>query len=315
MDIPTSQAPADTPALPLDECLSELTAGTFSYGFLPALSDLSRDQVRLVERAWAGIPHELRRRLVGSALDLCEENVQYQFGRLFRIGMTDGEADVRQVSIAGLWEDDSRSLIRELIGVARSDDSADVRAAAVRHLADAIAGLTDEDDLSERVGDLLLAIADDDSEPSVVRRRAIEGVGSLDQTEETRDIIREAFEHGDPALEAAALAAMGRSLESMWLSVVRAALPSEDPEIRYEASRALGQLGGADDVPALAERALDEDSDVRLAAVMALGDIGGPGAVRVLRNLADRTDNLDEEAIREALDAALLMNDPMRIPS
>ena len=46
--------------------------------------------------------------------------------------------------------------------------------------------------------------------PGQLLRRAIEAIGALDQTEETRSLIRAAWEHGDQTLEAGALTAMGR---------------------------------------------------------------------------------------------------------
>lgn len=315
MDIPTSRAQTSTPP-PLEDCLSQLAAGTFAYGHLASFSDLSREQARSVERAWPGIEHTVRRRLIAAAVDLCEENVEYQFGRLFRIGLADVEPDIRQIAIAGLWEDDSRSLLRDLMQVVLEDRSDDVRASALRHLGDAIPRLIEEDsdgDLLERISDLVLATAGDEGASALVRRRAIEAVGGLEPSEETQDVIQEAWEHGDQALEASALVAMGRSMESRWLPIVRSALGSEDAEIRFEAARALASLGTSDDVPSLAERTLDEDADIRRAAISALGEIGGPGAVRVLRNLAREADEVDQALIDEALDAALLMNDPFRM--
>jgi HEAT repeat protein len=318
MDTPTSQAQAESNLPTLEDCLSHLAAGTFAYGDLASFSDLSRDQARHVERTWATLPHDSRRKVIAAAVDLLEESVDYQFNRLFRIGLSDDEPDIRQLSIAGLWEDDTRSLLTDLIAVANDDESDDVRAAAVRHLGNALGRLIDEgsdEELVLRISDLVLAFASDEDESTVVRRRAVEAVGNLDQNDETREIILAAWEFGDQALEAGALLAMGHTLESRWRAVVRQAASSPDAELRFEAARALGSIGSSDDVPVLAEHTLDEDADVRLAAIAALGEIGGPGAVRVLRNLAEQVDDSVKEAIEDALDAALLMADPLRVPS
>ena len=40
MDIPTSQAQANEPSISLEECLSQLAAGTFAFGQLASFSDL-----------------------------------------------------------------------------------------------------------------------------------------------------------------------------------------------------------------------------------------------------------------------------------
>ncbi len=273
MDTPTSQAQTNQPTLTLDECLSQLAAGTFAYGQLATFSDLPRDRMRRVAQAWPEIEHGIRRKLIAAAVDLGEDSVEYQFNRLFRLGLTDDESDIRQLAITGLWEDESTSLLEELIRVAVDDEAVDVRAAALVHLGDAIPRLIDsgDDDLVERIGDLVLTLAEDADESAIIRRRAIEAIGGLEQTDETRELIHDSIDHGDQTLEAAALVAMGRSLESRWLSHVRGAIADDDPEIRYEASRALGAIGTSDDIALLAERTLDEDSDVRRAAVMALG--------------------------------------------
>ena len=146
----------------------------------------------------------------------------------------------------------------------------------------------------------------------MVRRRAVEAVGALKQNDRTREAILDAYQHGDATLEAGALVAMGRSLESRWRTIVRAALISEDPEVRFEAARALGTIGTSDDVPDFSELTLEDDTDIRQAAIAALGEIGGPGAIRVLRNLSRQAHDGDDEAINDAVDAAQLGSDPLQ---
>ena len=224
MDTPTSQAQTKQPSISLEQCLSQLAAGTFAYGQLAAFSDLSRERLRQVEAGWSKIEVATRRRLIAEAIELAEENVQYQFGRLCRFALSDPDAEVRQLAITGLWEDESDSLLRELIDVARQDESSDVRAAAVALVGDAIERLKEHDpevDALDAISALILEYAEDERQPTLVRRRAVEAVGALDQDNRTREAILNAFEHGDQTLEAGALVAMGRSLEGRWRTVVR----------------------------------------------------------------------------------------------
>jgi HEAT repeat protein len=318
MDTPTSQAQTKPPSISLEACLSELATGTFTYSQLAAFSDLSRQGLRQVESAWPSIDPALRRRLIAEAIDLANENILYQFDRLCRFALSDPHPDVRQVALSGLWEDQTESLLNELLEIARSDESADVRAGAIDLLGNALPTLLEDDvatELVSQIGSLVCNFASDASLSTVIRRRAIEAVGYLEPTEQTRALILAAFQHGDQALEAGALAAMGRSLESRWRTVVRSLLTSEDPELRFESAQALGQIGTADDIAELSKLALDEDADVRSAVILALGEIGGPGAVRVLRNLLEVAADSDRETIQDALDAALLSSDPLRTPS
>jgi HEAT repeat protein len=292
-----------------------LRAGSFAYAQLASFSDLPRDSARAVERAWLEIPAEARRRLISEAVELAEANVQYQFNRLCRIALTDPDAEVRRRAIAGLWEDETRSTIEALLPIAEGDDSADVRAGATVFLGDALERLSDDGDdatLIERIARLVTTIAANEREPTVTRRRAIEALGSLSQTTDVRQLIRDAYEHGDQAIEAAALAAMGRSLDSRWRPVLRAVLKSDDAEIRFEAARSLGMVGNEDDVVGIAELVDDEDPDVRRVAILALGEIGGPGAVRILRAMANRDDESVADLVQEALDNALIGIDPLR---
>lgn len=314
MDTPTSRT-AKSPALPLDRSLAELRAGSFAYTQLAALSDLSREGARTVEGTWLDIPPNARRSLIVEAAQSTEANVEYQFNRLFRIALHDPEPDIRQHSISALWEDETSSLVAELLSIAESDSSADVRAAAIAVLANSVERLvdwSDSDALIDRIASLVTGIAASDGEPTVTRRQATESLGELNQSPEVRRLIQEAYEHGDQALEAGALAAMGRSLDVRWRPVVRAALKSQDAEIRFEAARSLGLVGTEDDVSELAHLIDDIDLDVHQAAILALGEIGGVGAVRVLRTLAQREDPADAEVIQDALENAVSGRDPLR---
>lgn len=315
MDTPTFQTADSSDAPPLDRCLSELKAGTFAYAQLSAFSDLSRGAARELERSWLQFPESVRRRLIGEAVDLAEVNVQYQFNRLFRVALDDPEPDIRQRAIAGLWEDETMSLVADLIPIAESDPSADVRAAAIAFLGGALERLAGEhgsQDEIERIHALVMTVAAADGEPTITRSKAIEALGCLGDANDVRQAIHNAYEHGDQALEAAALAAMGRSLDARWRPVLRAVLKSDDAEIRFEAARSLGMVGNGDDVAGIAELVDDDDTDVRHAAILALGEIGGPGSVRILRTLAGRGDASIAELVREALDNALIGSDPLR---
>jgi HEAT repeat protein len=316
MDTPTSPAPASPSSLSLESCLLQLASGTFSYNQLAAFSDLCREGLKKVEAVWPEIDDATRRRLIAEAVELGAANVLYQFRRLHRLALHDPFAEIRQLAISGLWEDDSASLLVELLEIAREDESEDVRAAAVARLGDSLEELQDLDESPEyveRIAEFVTDLARDRSQAAIIQRRAIEAVGAVRQSPETRELIQDAWEHGDQSVEAGALIAMGRTYESRWRPVVRTALTSEDPELRFAAARALGGVGTSDDVPELAGLARDEDAEVRQSAITSLGEIGGQGAIRVLRNLADESDEPDRTAIEEALDYALLGVEPFRV--
>ena len=115
MDTPTSQAQANEPSISLNECLSQLAAGTFAYGQLPAFSDLSREGLRSVEGVWPSIDPVTRHRLIAEAIDLAEENVQYRFERLCRLALRDPDSEIRRLAVSGLWEVETSSMLYEMI--------------------------------------------------------------------------------------------------------------------------------------------------------------------------------------------------------
>ena len=309
MDTHTFQAARNPIALTADNSLEYLKEGRVDETIVAALSDLSRLQVRSLTVAWPSLSTDIRQKVVLTARGLADQQVELDFSRLFRIALNDPDSENRLIAIAGLADDDSRSCRELLLRVAVTDQSEDVRGAAIAGLTDAIDHFLDPDEDDELVaafGAYVTRVAEQPNSPFVVRTRAIEALGIVPQTIETRALINAAWEHGDSALEVAALLAMARSRESRWLDLVRPQLDSEDAEVRYAAVRAIGNIGSTDDVEQVTKSLLDADEDVRIAAIAALGEIAGPGAVRVLRNYREHAPDGEQIAITEALDAALL---------
>jgi len=309
MDTPSFPAEPDYIATPFELCLTELQAGTFRSGQVDELSDLSRVQLRRLGAIWSSIPVDTRTKLLTAIVDAGEASVEVDFRRVLRLALHDPEAELRKIAISGLWEDDSRSCQEELLRLAVEDPSFDVRAIALANMTNFIetAVENEEDaDLVEAFESLVVRLAEDDATPVVARTRAIEGLGVIAQSITTRALINVAWEHGDSALEVAALMAIARSHEARWLALVRPQLSSGDSDVRYAALRALAAIGTSDDVEAIARCVVDEDADVRVGAIFALGEIGGPGAVRILRNRHSTAPAEERDAIAAALDTALI---------
>jgi HEAT repeat protein len=239
--------------------------------------------------------------------ELAEENVDLNFSRALRACLEDPSPAVRQLAIDALWEEESTDLIDRFLSILDSDESQDVRAAAAQGLGkfadQASLGELSADD-SNRIWTALVETAANSSEPYIVRRKALESVAVYGSLPEIECLIAEAYDADDPGFHAAALYAMGRTLDRRWLDILISELESEDAEMRYEAARATGAIGDVRAVQGLATVALDEDDEVRQEAIISLGRIGGTGAERILRNLAETADPKDREAIAEALGEA-----------
>jgi HEAT repeat protein len=247
--------------------------------------------------------------------ELSEERVELNFGRALRIALDDSSAVVRQLAVAGLWEDESTELLDRLRDILENDESPDVRAQAAaaleRYSSKAAVGSVDET-VASTLREALRRSATDADAPYAVQRRALESLGPYAADPEISALITEAFESDDHGLQCSALYAMGRSQDLRWLPTILAQLDGDDAEIRFEAARAAGLLGYADALPVLLQAARDDDVEVRHMAINAIGQIGGRGAVRALERLAEDAGEADLELIQAAIDDVNTLLDPLQ---
>jgi len=297
------------------EAISAIRDGDLSQTQVARLSDLSRANARTLAAAWSTIPEDNRVSLVRRFDELSEERVELNFGRALRIALGDRSAVVRQLALAGLWEDESSEYLDRLRVMLENDESPDVRAQAAAALErfsnKAAAGSLDEtvaSDLREK----LRRSASDKGAPYAVQRRALESLGPYASDPEISSLIKGAFDSGDHGLQCSALYAMGRSQDSQWLPTILVQLESEDPEIRFEAARAAGLLGSTDALPVLLQAARDDDAEVRHVAISAIGQIGGRGAVRALERLAEDAGEADLELIQAAIEDVNTLLEPLQ---
>ncbi len=310
-----SQEHTDQPPAKLAEAIAAIRGGDLSQTQIARLSDLSRKNARTLGAAWESIPENNRINLVRRFDELSEERVELNFGRALRIALDDSSAVVRQLAVAGLWEDESTELLDRLRDILENDESPDVRAQAAaaleRFSSKAAVGSVDET-VASTLRDALRRSATDADAPYAVQRRALESLGPYAPDPEISALITEAFESDDHGLQCSALYAMGRSQDLRWLPTILAQLEGDDAEIRFEAARAAGLLGYADALPMLLQAARDDDVDVRHVAIDAIGQIGGRGAVRALERLAEDAGEADLELIQSAIDDVNTLLEPLQ---
>lgn len=310
-----SQEQPQRPRSLVGEAIAAIQDGDLSQTQVARLSDLSRDNERALAAAWDSIPEANRVDLVRRFDELSEERVELNFGRALRIALGDPSAVVRQLAVAGLWEDESSDLLGRLREILENDESPDVRAQAAaaleRFASKAAVGSLDDRVASELRNELHLS-ASQAGAPYAVQRRALESLGPYASDPEVSSLIMEAFDSADHGLQCSALYAMGRSQELRWLPIILEQLESEDPEIRFEAARAAGLLGSADALPVLLQAARDEDAEVRHVAISSIGQIGGRGAVRALERLAEDAGEADLELIEAAIDDVNTLLEPLQ---
>ena len=296
-----------TPLAELNEALERLAGGAdLLPSELPVLSDLDREQVRVLEASWPRIPDEVRVRLVTEAVRLSDETVDVEFSRFARVAVGDPLAEVRAAAVEALRESPHRATARALTAVVRDDDSEDVAAAAADILGEFVLRL-ELGRFAEREGEAVVdglraAVADPARAPAV-RASALESLAprSLEWIE---GLMLEAYYGDDETVRLAAVRAMGLSAREEWLEYVMEQFDSGDPEFRREAAIAAGEIASEDAVARLADLFVDADEDVAKAAVEAVGEIGGEVAIEYLREFAEEAPEGWLDLVREALDAA-----------
>ena len=220
-----------------------------------------------------------------------------------------------QLGIEGLWEQEERWLITELVNLLRSERGAQVRAASAVALGK-FPVLALEGKIPPQEGALiyrvLMDFLEDEIEDLEVRRRCLEALAPYN-TEEVRDYIRWAYDDEDQDLRSSSIYAMGKTGELSWLPVLLLELESSDAAVRYETANACGELADQQATPQLVELLDDEDPEVRLASIAALGKIGGAEARRALIDCVQDGDAAMSEAAHAELENLQFLDDPMRL--
>ena len=302
-----ASAPDERPADEFKETLRIVgdTRKRLAHRELRGLSDIGRDAEDAFFELWREIDLDRRREIARAMVDLAEDNVDVDFRDAFSACLADEDARVREAAVAGLWDDDRPRTMRALLALLVKDPDDSVRAASALALG-RFAYQASLDELSQRhVAPLreALAGAARDLDLSVeVRRRALESAGYFHGAD-LDEAIATAYASGNAELKASALVAMGHSLDTRWMPVLRTELASPDPVMQYEAARAAGEWGeeAVSLVALLLPLAETGDSQIYSAAIWALGQIGGDAAQRTLRRLAQDRDADRQEAAQEAL--------------
>jgi hypothetical protein len=197
--------------MPSEEYLNELKdrRGLFSRRDWGAFTMLPEEAPALAE-VWPQVEVARRRQVLRRLLDLAEDNVEMDFDRVYMVALNDDDAEVRALSIQGLWEHEDRDAIGPLVDILRNDPSATVRAEAATALGSFVLRaefqqLNSMD--SRRIEEALQAAIDDAAESAEVAAALESGCA------ERRGCVgaSSAYRSDNWRLRVSAVRAMGRS--------------------------------------------------------------------------------------------------------
>ena len=193
----------------------------FPPKYLYRFSDIKRDDLEILRIHWADIPLWNRRALLEDVEELALRDTMLSFEDLARFAVEDTDPHVRMLAVQTLWEYESSDLASLFIRLLREDRDSSVRTAAAAGLGRFVfAGELDKipEQILSEVEDCLLAVSESGgSEPE--RQKALISLGYSSRVEVT-PLIESAYRSADPGWIAAALNAMGHSLNERWIPVV-----------------------------------------------------------------------------------------------
>jgi HEAT repeat protein len=267
------------------------------------LSDLSTEDLEALRHEWTAVESTRRQMIISQLVHHAASNFTYDFREIFRFCLYDPDPGIRSAAIAGLTEEEDELFISRLARFVKDDPAEEVREAAVTALGKfaifaELGDLPDHD--CKTIYNVLLSVLNNKKEVSAIKGEALVSIAAFHVTG-VKTLIEEAYNGTDIRYKSAALRAMGRNCDPLWLDTLFKELENEDMDIRYEAIMACGELNHEKAVPVLIGFTGDKNLRIREAAIMALGEIGGQKARDTLNNLAKNSRGKTRQAAELAI--------------
>jgi HEAT repeat protein len=271
---------------------------------LSELSDLDAVRVEQLRDNWSHVPLKRRLALIKELGTQADHHIEFCFDHVNRLGLTDLNAEIREIAIRNLWECEETDLATSFLASLLDDPEPLVRSAAANALGlFVLLGETNKinPDLLYDIEEGLISAAVEDQSDNV-RRSSLESLG-YSSRQEVAQLIQESYNSEDEAQIQSALLAMGRSANDEWNTDVLSKLHHPSPSIRSEAARAAGELEILEATNPLIELLEDVNQDVMNAAIWALGQIGGDMSAVALYQVLENAEGEELlQIIHDALD-------------
>ena len=297
----------NTDSISFQSVLDALTSSgkDFPRRYLQQFSDIDPLELKTLLDVWPSVNTNRKVTLLEGLRILAEEDTLVNFDDFARAILNDPDPAVQIRAIRLLSECEDTKLASTFLAMLKKDADIHVRVEAA-HALGLFVDLGELEEISEKIyckiEDALLAVAGGEDDPHV-RRAALESLGYSSRIE-VSTLIESSFHREDPAWQASALVAMGRSVDERWEEDVLRSLVNVNDNVRLVAVQAAGNLE-LKSARTILLRMLNEEEDdsVLNAVIWSLSQIGGEDVRTYLENLLDQTE--DEELIaylEEALD-------------
>jgi HEAT repeat protein len=277
------------------------TKKDFPKRYLQLFSDIGPLELKTLLDVWPRISLARKLVLLNGFLALMESDMLVSFEDIGRALLNDPDADVRATAIRLLAEAHDAKLAGSLIEILKNDPELEPRLEAAKLLGEfVLLGELDEfpDEVHIQTEDALLFIHNGEDH-AALRRACLESLGFSSRME-VEALIRAAFNRTDRAWIVSALVAMGRNSDDQWTDQVVSMLLDVDTRIRHAAVQAAGELRIEEARTILLKLLEDEDDDeVTAAAIWSLSQIGGEDVRPYLETLIDQTEDDDVIAYLE----------------
>lgn len=275
----------------------------FPKRYLQLFSDIGPLELKTLLATWSRVSLTRKLVLLNGFLNLMESDMLVSFEDIGRALLTDEDAEVRAAAIRLLAEANDAKLAGSLIEILKNDPELEPRLEAAKLLGEFVL-LAELDEFPDEVHiqteDALLFIHNGEDH-AALRRTCLESLGYSSRIE-VEALIRAAFNRTDRAWIVSALVAMGRNSDDQWTDQVVSMLVDVDTRIRFAAVKAAGELRIEEAGPLLLKLLEDEEDDeVTSAAIWSLSQIGGEDVRPYLENLIEQTE--DEDLIAYLEDA------------
>lgn len=287
----------------LDTLLSDRK--DFPRRYLQEFSDIGALELKAVLDIWPRVKPSRKLTLLEELDALAEVDTLVSFDDFARALLTDPDPEIQTRAIRLLDECEDTKLVPSFLDMLKNDSNVNVRIEAANAL-NLFVDLGELEEIPEsiyhQVEDALLAAAASEDDVRV-RRTALESLGYSSRPE-VITLIESAFHRADPAWQASALVAMGRSADERWDDQVTRSLVHVDDRIRKAAVQSAGELSLSSARPILLKMLGEEEEPTILSAVIwSLSQIGGEDVRTYLESLMDHLEDDEQIAfLEEALD-------------